>query len=98
MSDRNLMKNIEVNFGELSQALVQLGYKILDEGENVRFVHKKSGSRVLIKKREPSKNIWHPIFVATSNELVLFGILEDQADLAKLIEKNRLATAQKAAA
>jgi signal recognition particle subunit SEC65 len=98
MEGRRVYKEMTITYGELAQALLELGYRNESDSEHFRFVHKKYDSVILLKNNPSNRGLFKAIISGFSYQLYMQGVIEDYDDLAKLVEKNRLTnTAQIAA-
>ena len=91
MEGRKVYKEMNITYGELAQALTQLGYKNESDSEHFRYVNKKYDSVVLLRANPVKRILFKAIVSGFSYQLYMQGVIEDYDDLAKLVEKNRLA-------
>jgi signal recognition particle subunit SEC65 len=98
MEGRSVYKEMSITYGELAQALTELGYKNESDSDHFRYAFKKHNSVILLKANPANRELFKAIVSGFSYQLYMQGVIEDYDDLAKLVEKNRLTnTAQIAA-
>ena len=98
MEGRKVYKEMTITYGELAQALTELGYTNESDSDHFRYVHKKRASVILLKANAANRVLFKAIISAFSYQLYMQGVIEEQDDLAKLVEKNRLANSAQIAA
>ena len=98
MEGRSVYKEMVITYGELAQALIQLGFKNQSDAHYFRFVNSEHNARVLLKTNPENQILFKAIISAYSYQLYMQGVIEDFDDLAKLVEKNREIMLQKQAA
>lgn len=91
MEGRSVYKEMNITYGELAQALTQLGFKNESDSEYFRYVNKKYDSVVLLRANPVNRILFKAIISGFSYQLYMQGVIEEYDDLAKLVEKNRLA-------
>lgn len=91
MEGRRVYKEMNITYGELAEALTQLGYKNESDIEYFRYVNKKYNSVILLRSNPLNRTLFKAIISGFSYQLYMQGVIEDYDDLAKLVEKNRLA-------
>ncbi|MBK8565611.1 MAG: hypothetical protein IPN76_20255 [Saprospiraceae bacterium] len=89
-------KDMEPTYAELASALQMLKFVNESTTDNFRYAHKKSGAIVLLKMLPDDAKVHKARFAALSWNLEQFGVLKQEDDLGKLIEKMRLAEQQPA--
>lgn len=89
MEGRRVYKEMIITYGELAQALTQLGFQNQSDANYFRFVNSEHNSRVLLKSNPDNKTLFKAIISGYSYQLYMQGVIHDFDDLAKLIEKNR---------
>ena len=82
-------KDMSVTYGELVEALKQLGFKDESTPERFNFKKKTLASVINMPIRPLEDAMWTPNFFNYSQSLFLRGDIEHPDDLAKIIEKNR---------
>ena len=90
MEGRKVYKEMSITNGELAQALTQLGYKNESDSEIFRYINKVYDSIILLRANPPNRTLFKAIISGFSYQLYMQGVIEEQDDLAKLVEKNRL--------
>jgi signal recognition particle subunit SEC65 len=98
MEGRRVYKEMSITYGELSQALTELGFSNESDAEHFRYVHKKYASVILLKANPSNRALFKAIISGFSYQLFMQGVIEEYDDLAKLVEKNRSANAAQIAA
>jgi signal recognition particle subunit SEC65 len=90
MEGRRVYKEMSITYGELAQALTELGYTNESDSDHFRYVHKKCASVILLKANPSNRALFKAIISGFSYQLYMQGVIEEYDDLAKLVEKNRL--------
>ena len=98
MEGRRVYKEMTITYGELAQALTELGFRNESDSDHFRYAHKKYASVILLKANPPNRELFKAIISAFSYQLYMQGVIEDYDDLAKLVEKNRLTNSAQIAA
>jgi hypothetical protein len=91
----HVYKEMEVTYGEIAQALKQLGYKDESTSKHFRFVNDAFKSEFLLPTRPLESKFVKANTVSFSNLLFMQGVVKNPDKLVKIIEKNRLVAAQK---
>ena len=91
MEGRRVYKEMSITYGELAQALAQLGYKNESDGTHFRYVNKKYDSVILLRANSANRVLFKAIISGFSYQLSMQGVIEEEDDLAKLVEQNRIA-------
>jgi signal recognition particle subunit SEC65 len=91
MEGRKVYKEMTITYGELAQALTQLGYKNESNSEHFRYVNKKYDSVIVLRANPANRALFKAIISGFSYQLYMQGVIEENDDLAKLVEKNRMA-------
>ena len=91
MEGRRVYKEMSITYGELAQALSQLGYKNDSDSEHFRYVNKKHDSVILLRANSANRTLFKAIISGFAYQLSMQGVIEEEDDLAKLVEKNRMA-------
>ena len=89
MEGKRVYKEMIITYGELAQALTQLGFQNQSDANYFRFVNSEHNSRVLLKSNPENKTLFKAIISGYSYQLYMQGVIDDFDDLAKLVEKNR---------
>lgn len=93
-----IYKDMEVTYKELSNALRKLGYRDESHDNRFRYVNHEHNSIVLLHKpKSDDEKVLKADFAGYSYALSAQGVIEDPHDLAKMIEKERLALSTSAA-
>jgi hypothetical protein len=88
---------VPVTYGEMIEVLTKLGYHQEFDGKNNRYVNDTHNSFVLLPVR-PLDEILEKIYVAvTSSRLYLQGVIKEEENLIRMIQKNRLKKSAKSA-
>jgi hypothetical protein len=95
---RRIYKDMDITFGELAQALRQLGFKDKSDSEIFHFESPKAKLWVRLRQNQPTAFVPKIHIAANSTSLWYAGIIEEWEDLAKLVEQNRLKNNQPALA
>ena len=90
MEGRRVYKEMTITYGELAQALTQLGFKNESNNEHFRYVNEAYDAVILLRANPPNRTLFKAIISGFSYQLYMQGVIEDCDDLAKLVEKNRL--------
>jgi hypothetical protein len=91
----HVYKEMEVTYGEMAQALKQLGYQDESTSKHFRFVNDAYKSEFLLPARPLETKFVKANTVSFSNLLFMQGVVKNPEKLVKMIEKNRLSTSQK---
>jgi hypothetical protein len=91
----HVYKEMEVTYGEIAQALKQLGYQDESTAQNFRFINEAYKSEFLLPARPLESKFVKANTVSFSNLLFMQGVVKNPDKLVKIIEKNRLVAAQK---
>ena len=93
----NVYKEMDVTYGEVAQALTQLGFKDESTQELFLFVREVGKAEVRLPFR-PADTVFAKInTLGFSNILFMQGIIKHPDNLVKMIEKNRLSMKSKKA-
>lgn len=84
---RRIYKEMDITYGELAQALRQLGFKDKSDAEIFHF--EKAKFWIRLRQNHPTAFVPKAHIAANSTSLWYAGIIEEWEDLAKLVEKNR---------
>ena len=90
MEGRKVYKEMAITYGELAQALTQLGYKNESDVDHFRYVNKKHDSVISLRANSSNRTLFKAIISGFAYQLSMQGVIEDDDDLAKLVEKNRM--------
>lgn len=94
----HVYKELVANYGEIAEALKKLGFQDMSTPKHFRLVNTIHNSEVKLPAR-PLDAVFAKINLAGySYQLYMQGVIEEYDDLAKLVEKNRLANAAQVAA
>lgn len=91
----HVYKEMEVTYGEIAQALKQLGYQDESTTQHFRFVNDAFKSELLLPAKPLDAKFVKANTVSFSNLLFMQGVFKNPNKLVKLIEKNRLLASQK---
>ncbi len=84
-------KELVANYGEVAEALKKLGFQDVSTAKHFRLVNNTHKSEVKLPAR-PLDAVFSKVNLAGfSYQLYMQGVIDDFDDLAKLVEKNRLA-------
>ena len=86
----HVYKELNVTYGEVAQALKQLGYRDESNQAYFRFVNDTYESELLLPVRPLDTFFVKANTVGFSNLLFMQGVIKDPDNLVKLIEKNRV--------
>ena len=92
MEGRRVYKEMAITYGELAQALTQLGYKNESDADHFRYVNKKHDSVISLRANPSNRTLFRAIISGFAYQLSMQGVIEEDDDLAKLVEKNRMAS------
>ncbi len=92
MEGRKVYKEMAITYGELAQALTQLGYKNESDVDYFRYVNKKHDSVILLRANSSNRTLFKAIISGFAYQLSMQGVIEEEDDLAKLVERNRMAS------
>jgi hypothetical protein len=90
MEGRRVYKEMSITYGELAQALTQLGYKNESNANHFRYVNKKHDSVISLRANSANRILFKAIVSGFAYQLSMQGVIEEEDDLAKLVEKNRM--------
>jgi hypothetical protein len=85
----SVYKELAVTYGEVAQALTQLGFQDESDNDYFKFVNKAFASEILLPARPLDTLFVKANTVGFSNLLFMQGIIKEPDKLVKLIEKNR---------
>lgn len=85
----SVYKELTVTYGEVAQALKQLGYQDESTNEYFKFVNNAFSSEILLPARPLETLFVKANTVGFSNLLFMQGVIKEPNKLVKLIEKNR---------
>ena len=86
---------VPVTYGEMSQVLAKLGYQQEFDGKNNRYVHEKHKSIVVLPVRPLDEIVERIDVAAASYRLYLQGVIKEEENLIRMIQKNRLKKGKK---
>ena len=87
----HVYKEIIANYGEITEALKQLGFQDVSTEKHFRLVNTAHNSEVKLPARPLDAVFSKANLAGYSYQLYMQGVIEEYDDLAKLIEKNRSA-------
>jgi hypothetical protein len=87
--------DISATYGEVAIALKKLGFQDVSTSEYFRFVHEKHKAEIKLPARPQETIFSKPNMVGYSYILYMQGVIKHRDDLAKRIEKNRMAVKPK---
>jgi hypothetical protein len=94
-----LYNDISATYSEVAKALMQLGFQDASTSENFHFVNEKHNSEIKLPARPLETPFYKANLIGYSYILFMQGVIKHRDDLAKRIEKNKLAkNSQKQAA
>ena len=91
----NVYKEMDITYGEMAEALTQLGFK--DESTSELFLFVREARKVEVRLPfRPQETVFAKInTLGFSNILFMQGILKHPDNVVKMIEKNRLPISSK---
>ncbi len=98
METFRIYKDMEVTYAEFSRALKKLGFQNESTPTEYRYVNHSVNCIVKLPPKHPNSKVLKAYFASHSISLYYFEIIKDPHDLAKMIEKERLAATHKMAA
>jgi hypothetical protein len=98
MEYATLYNDISATYGEVVLALKKLGFQDISTPEQFRFVNEKHNSEIKLPIRPLDTAFFKADLIGYSYILYMQGVIKHRDDLAKRIEKNRLAKPRKQAA
>ena len=87
---------VPVNYEEMIAVLTKLGYHQEFDGKHNRFVNEKHKSIVVLPARPLDETVERIDVAATSYRLYLQGVIKEEENLVRMIQKNRLKKSKKA--
>ncbi len=90
MTVSNIYKDITITSGEFIQVLFKLHYRKETEGNYYRFVNDKFNSIVIIPIQPLNEPVPKVHLVTYTFRLTLQGVIKNEEDIIKIVEKNRL--------
>ncbi len=81
---------VPVNYGEMIAVLTKLGYHQEFDGKHNRFVNEKHKSIVVLPVRPLDETVERIDVAAASYRLYLQGVIKEEENLVRMIQKNRL--------
>lgn len=85
----HVYKEMNVTYGEVAQALEQLGYRNESNLEYFKFINEKYQSEIILPASPLESDFVKANTVGFSNLLFMQGVIKDPDNLVKIIEKNR---------
>jgi predicted RNA binding protein YcfA (HicA-like mRNA interferase family) len=82
--------DVPVTFGEMIQVLTKLGYHQEFDGKHNRFVNEKYKSMVILPVSPLDETVQRIDVAAASYRLFLQGVIKEEENLIRMIQKNRL--------
>jgi hypothetical protein len=95
MEYASLYNDITATYAEVARALMQLGFQDVSTPEQFHFVNEKHNSEIKLPARPLETPFYKANLIGYSYILYMQGVLKHRDDLAKSIEKNRMATKPK---
>ncbi len=86
----HVYKEMTATYSEIAEALKKLGFKDLSTDKHFRYINTVYNSEVKLPFRPLNTVFSKANLAGYSYQLYMQGVIEEQDDLAKLIEKNRL--------
>jgi hypothetical protein len=86
-----IYKEMVATYGEIADALKKLDFQDMSTTQHFRLVNTNHNSEVKLPARPLDTLFSKTNFAGYSHQLYMQGVIEDYDDLAKLVEKNRLA-------
>jgi predicted RNA binding protein YcfA (HicA-like mRNA interferase family) len=86
---------VPVTYGEMNQVLAKLGYQQEFDGKHNRYVNEKHKSIVVLPVRPPDEIVERIDVAAASYRLYLQGVIKEEENLIRMIQKNRLKKSKK---
>ena len=94
-SPPRLFVEVSVTYGEMIEVLTKLGYRQEFDGKNNRYINEKFSSWVALPV-SPLDTMLERIYVAVvSHRLYLQGVIKEEENLVRMIQKNRLKKSKK---
>jgi predicted RNA binding protein YcfA (HicA-like mRNA interferase family) len=88
---------VPVTYGEMNQVLAKLGYHQEFDGKHNRYVNEKHKSIVVLPARPLDEIVERIDVAAASYRLYLQGVIKEEENLIRMIQKNRLKKSKKSA-
>ena len=92
MTASNIYKDITITSGEFIQVLTKLHYRKETEGNYYRFVNDKYNSIVILPIQPLDESVLKVHLATYTFRLQLQGVIKQEEDIIKMVEKNRLKT------
>jgi predicted RNA binding protein YcfA (HicA-like mRNA interferase family) len=86
---------VPVTYGEMNQVLAKLGYHQEFDGKHNRYVNEKYKSMVVLPARPHDEVVERIDVAAASYRLYLQGVIKEEENLIRMIQKNRLKKSRK---
>ena len=86
---------VPVTYGELTQVLTKLGYHQEFDGKHNRFINEKYKSMVVLPARSLDETVERIDIAGASYRLYLQGVIREEENLIRMIQKNRLRKTKK---
>jgi hypothetical protein len=86
---------VPVTYGEMSQVLTKLGYHQEFDGKHNRYINEKHKSMVILPARPIDEIVERIDVAAASYRLFLQGVIKEEENLVRMIQKNRLKKSKK---
>jgi predicted RNA binding protein YcfA (HicA-like mRNA interferase family) len=86
---------VPVTYGETNQVLTKLGYHQEFDGKHNRYVNEKHKSIVVLPVRPLDEIVERIDVAAASYRLYLQGVIKEEENLIRMIQKNRLKKSNK---
>lgn len=87
--------DVPVTYGELTQVLTKLGYHQEFDGKHNRFTNEKHKSMVVLPARPLDETVERIDIAGASYRLYLQGVIQEEENLIRMIQKNRLKKSKK---
>lgn len=99
METFRIYKDMDITYRELSNLLRKLGYRVEVLPDRIRYINEDFNSIVQLPlpRKGENENVEKSLIAGYSYALSAQGVIEDPHDLAKMIEKDRLALSTSAA-
>ena len=95
MNISNIYKNVTITNAEFIQVLTKLHYQKKDVGENYVFANNKYNSIVILPIKPMSEPVQKVHLATYTFRLFLQGVIKQEDDIIKMVEKNRIKQKEK---
>ena len=88
---------VSVTYGEMIEVLEKLGYQPEFDGKHNRYINEKHNSWVVLPVNSLDTTLERIYVAVISHRLYLQGVIKEEENLVRMIEKNRLKKSKKSA-